>query len=186
MEDRPEFPPAKNLEINSLRRVRKVVIEHGEELGVAYKSKSRDKFYEIARKAGFQPKEVPIGTIFTNISGQQDMVTRYNPASMGQGNILYVAFEKGKLVSLEGLAHDVAAILLGERRPHPDWSSTIAIPTFNRIAGRFGTKVYSMQELNQFKTLVFDKERRSVIAATRLLDAIVFDKKIPYGAIKYA
>lgn len=185
MEDKREFPPAKNLEINSLRKVRKVVIEHGKELGVAYKSKSRDKFYEIARKAGFQPKEVPIGTIFTNISGQQDMVTRYNPASMGQGNILYVAFEKGKLVSLEGLAHDVAAILLGEMRPHPDWSSTIAIPTFNQVTQMSIGRIYSMEELSQMKMLVRDEERRPAVAATWLLDAIVFYKSIPFRAIKY-
>lgn len=186
MEDQPEFPPAKNLEINSLRRVREVVIEYGEELGAAYKSKSRDKFYKIAEKAGFKPKEVPIGTIFTNISGQQDMVTRYNPASMGQGNILYVAFENGKLVSLEGLAHDVAAILLGEMRPHSDWSSTIAIPTFNQVTQMSIGRVYSIEELSRMKVLVRDEERRPVVAATRLLDAIVFDKKLPFRAIKYA
>lgn len=186
MEATSEQLTTKDLEYNALARVREVVIEHGSELELAFKNKSKDKFYRIAEKAGFKPKEVPIGTGFINISGKQDMVTRYNPASMGKGNILYVAMEDGKLVSLEGLAHDVAAILLGEMRPHPDWSSTVSIPTFNDVAGRWGTKVYTPQELNQMKTLMFDKERRPVIAATRLLDAIVFDKNIPYGAVKYA
>ncbi|MBI4153559.1 hypothetical protein HY503_00965 [Candidatus Woesebacteria bacterium] len=186
MEDRSELTPSKSLEINALRRVRNVVVQHGGELKGAYKSKSRSKFYEIAKKGGFKPREVPIGTIFINTKGQQDMVTRYNPASMGQGNILYVGVEGGKLVSFDGLAHDVAAILLGEMRPHPDWSSTISISTFNEVAQNSVDRSYSVQELSRMKTLILDEEKRPVVAATRLLDAIVFDKSIPFRAIKYA
>lgn len=186
MEGKREFPPSKNLEVNALRKIREVIIQHGKGLSDAYKSGSSDKFYDIARGAGFRPKEVPIGTMFIDTIGRKEMVTRYNPARMGQGNILYVAVEKGGLVSFEGLAHDVSAILLGEMRPHPDWSSTISIPTFNRIAGRSASKIYTIRELNEMKLLTLNKEKGLVIAATHLLDAIVFERKIPYGVIKYA
>jgi hypothetical protein len=178
-------PSLKQREYNSLRNIRDKIIQWGPQLSEAYEERSVDKFYEIARKVRFSPKEVPLGTSFLNARGAKDVLTSGNPVRIGEGNVLYVGIENGRVVDFDELAHDVGACVLGGKLTGDKRTGLIHAATLNEVSWRSIRKTYTYQELLDLGVIREGKQADLRIGTTYLLDAILFRKTFPFRAIKY-
>jgi len=178
-------PSLKQRELNSLKNVRDKIAQHGHRLSAAYHDRSIESFYEIAKDVGFNPQEVPLGTSFVNARGQNDLLTRENSVRIGQGNRLFVGTEHERVFSLDDLAHDVGACVLGGKLTGPDRVGLIHAATLNEVAWRSIRKTYTYQELLDLQVIKEGKQGDLRVAPTFLLDAIVYQKTFPFKAIKY-
>ena len=178
-------PSLKQRELNSLRNLRDKIAKHGHELSKAYEDHSLEGFYRIAQSVGFTPREVPLDTSFPNARGVKDVLSRQNPVRIGQGKVLYVGVENGKVVDFDELAHDVGACVLGGKVPGPDRVGLIHTATLNEVAWRSIKKTYTYQELLDLGVIRKGKQGDLRMGTTYLLDAILYRKTFPFRAIKY-
>jgi hypothetical protein len=178
-------PSLKERELNSIRNLRDKIVQWGHQLSKAYDEHSVDGFYQIARKVGFSPKEVPLRTSFLNAKGIEDFLTPGNPVRIGQGNILYVGVENGKVTDFDELAHDVGACVLGGKLTGPQRTGLIHAATLNEVSWRSIRKTYTYPELLDLEVIREGKQADLRIGTTYLLDAILFRKTFPFRAIKY-
>lgn len=178
-------PSLKERELNSLRNLRDKLTQYAPSLSKAYQDRSVQAFYDIAKRTGFTPKEVPLDSAFVNAKGAKDQLTRQNPVRLGEGRTLYVGVEGGRVFDFDELAHDVGACVLGGKIASSDKVGLIHAATLNEVAWRSIRKTYTYQELLDLEVIREGKQGDLRIATTYLLDAIVYRKSFPFRAIKY-
>lgn len=151
----------------------------------AFRSKSKGNFYQIASKHGFRVEEVPIGTSFTNYSGEDDVVNAKNSVRLGNNRTLYVGFDRHKQIDLSELAHDVAACVTGIDVPS-DQTSFIRPETITEVAKRSTGKVLTLKDLHAAAILANSRDKGLVVPSSYLFDAIVYYKTFPLRYIEKA
>ncbi len=174
-----EYEPLRQKEINSLRSMVGVISKYAESLRDAHDTKNKEGFYVLAQEKGYKVSEVTIGSEHEDLAGE---ITEGNSVRIGKNKNLYVGINKdGTVYDFNDLGHDVGAILLGGKEVGPEETAYIRIKTFNEVSKKSMGKTLNDREINYTKPL---NEGR--IAVTYLFDSIVYDREVPFRAIKYA